>query len=103
MASNLVALQNPRGVDPKDSPSSTSTPITTWELVASGDGVGATRNLQPAVHDARSIFFINFCNIHGLHYNFHFLEHHLSSSRHRLLFLTETLLFERSDSKPYSV
>src|ERR1700755_3318673 len=71
--------------------------------MASGDWVGATKTQLPACPDARSIFFINFCNIRGLHSNFHFDEHHLSSSRHHLLFLTETQIFERSDSKPYSV
>src|ERR1044072_281718 len=103
MASTLVASEKPRGAASKNCPSSTPSPITTWELVASGDGAGATTTRPPACPDARSIFFINFCNIRGLHSNFHFVEHHLSSSRPHLLFLTETEMFERSDSKPYSV
>ena len=71
--------------------------------MASGDGVGATKTSMPACPDARSSFFINFCNIRGLFTNFHFVEHHLSSSRPHLLFLTETQVSECSDSKPYSV
>src|ERR1700755_1425694 len=91
MTSIKVASEKPRGAASKYSPSSTPSPITTWELVASVDGVGATRTQLPACPDARSIFFINFCNIRCLHSNFHFVEHHLSSSRPHLLFLTETL------------
>src|ERR1044072_8788932 len=103
MASTSVASEKPRGAAPKNSPSSTPSPITTWKLVSSGDGSGATKTHLPACPDPRSIFFINFCNIRGLHSNFHFVEHHLSSSRPHLLFLTETQMFERSDSKPYFV
>ena len=94
MASTKVASEKPRGVASKYSPSSIPFPITTWELVASGDGVGATKTQLLACPDARSILLINFCNIRGLHSNFHFVEHHL-------LFLTETQIFVRSDSKPY--
>src|SRR6201990_994325 len=103
MASTSVASEKPRGAASKNSPSSTTSPVTTWELVASGDGVGTTTTQPPAFPDARSFFFINFCNIRGFHSNFHFVEHHLSSSRPQLLFLTETQMFERSDSKPYFV
>src|ERR1700755_378802 len=103
MTSIKVASEKPRGAASKYSPSSTPSPITTWELVASVDGVGATRTQLPACPDARSIFFINFCNIRCLHSNFHFVEHHLSSSRPHLLFLTETKMFESSNSKPCSV
>src|ERR1700755_2185976 len=103
MASTSVASEKPRGAASKNSPSCTPSPITTWELVASGDGAGATTTRPPACPDARSIFFINFCIRRCLNSNFHFVEHHLSSSRPHLLFLTETQMFERSDSKPYSV
>src|ERR1700755_3132328 len=103
MASTSVASEKPRGAASKNSPSSTPSPITTWELVTSGDGAGATTTRPPACPDARSVFFIYFCNISGLHSNFHFVEHHLSSSRPHFLFLTEIQMFERSDSKPYSV
>src|SRR6201990_748127 len=103
MAKRKSASENPRGADSKHSPSSTPSPITTWELVASGDGVGATKTSMPACPDARSSFFINFCNIRGLFTNFHFVEHHIPSSRPPLLFLTETQVSECSDSKPYSV
>src|SRR6201990_337336 len=103
MASSKVALEKPRWEACKYSPSSTPSPITTWELVASGDGVGVTKAQLPACTDARSVFLINFCNIRGHHSNFHFVEHHFSSSRPQLLFLTETQMFEPSDSKPYFV
>ena len=103
MAKLKSASENPRGADSKYSPSSTPSPITTWELVASGDGVGATMTSMPACPGALSSFFINFCNICSLHSNFYFVKHHFSSSRPHLLFLTETQMFERSDSKPYSV
>ncbi|KAL7629919.1 UNVERIFIED_CONTAM: hypothetical protein RMT77_019962 [Armadillidium vulgare] len=103
MAKRKSASENPRRADSKHRPSSTPSPITTWELVASGDGVGATKTSMLACPDARSSFFINFCNIRGLFTNFHFVEHHLSSSRPHLLFLTETQVSECSDSKPYSV
>ena len=46
---------------------------------------------------------INFCNIRGLSSNFIPVEHHLSSSKPHLLFLTETQLSEATDSKPFSV
>ena len=68
-----------------------------------GDGVGATKASVPTCPGARSLFFINFCNIRGLFTNFHFVEHHLSSSRPHLLFLTKTQVSECSDSKLYSV
>ncbi|KAL7646845.1 UNVERIFIED_CONTAM: hypothetical protein RMT77_002101 [Armadillidium vulgare] len=103
MAKRKSASENPRGADSKHSPSSTPFPITTWELMTSGDGVGATKTSMPACPDARSSFFINFCNIRGLFTNFHFVEHHLSSSKPHLLFLTETQVSGCSDSKPYSV
>src|ERR1044072_9049611 len=101
MAKLKSASENPRGADSKYSPSSTPSPITTWELVASGDGVGATMTSMPACPGARSSFFINFCNIRGLFSNFHFVEHHLSSSRPHLLFLIETQVSECSDKKSY--
>src|ERR1700755_743886 len=103
MASNSVATEKPRGAASKNSPSFAPSPLTTWELVASGDGAGATTTRPPAYPDARSIFFINFCNTRSLHSNLHFVEHHLSSKRPHLLFLTETQMFDRSDNKPYSV
>ncbi|KAL7646105.1 UNVERIFIED_CONTAM: hypothetical protein RMT77_003006 [Armadillidium vulgare] len=45
---------------------------------------------------AQSYIFINFCNILGI-----LIEHHLSISRPYLLFLTETLVLDCFDSKPY--
>ncbi|MPC78634.1 hypothetical protein E2C01_073127 [Portunus trituberculatus] len=38
----------------------------------------------------KNVFFINFCNIHSLRSNFQSVEHHLSSAKPHLLFLTET-------------
>src|SRR6201990_998869 len=103
MASIKVASEKPRGAASKYSPSSTPSPITTWELVASGDGVGATKTQLPAVliHGVFSSLISATFAVCTL--NFHFVEHHLSSSRLHLLFLTETQMCERSDSKPYSV
>src|SRR6201990_2578954 len=102
MVKHRTALEMLQGVAFKECPSSTPSPITTWELVAYGDGVGATKISTPTCLGARSSFFINFCNIRGLFTNFHFVEHHLSSSRPHLLFFTETQVSECFDSKPYS-
>src|ERR1700755_997064 len=71
--------------------------------MASGDGVDATKTSMTTCPGARSSFFINFCNIRGLFTNFHFVEHHLSSSRPHPLFLTENEVSECSDNKPNSV
>ena len=46
---------------------------------------------------------LSFCNIRGLSSNFASVEHHLSSAKPDLLFLTETQLGEATDSRPYSV
>src|ERR1700755_785008 len=82
----------------KECPStSTPHPIITWELAASDDGDGAAMTWRPACPGARSSFFINFCNIRGLFSNFPVVEHHLSSPKSHLLFLTETLVLECAD------
>ncbi|MPC95345.1 hypothetical protein E2C01_090552 [Portunus trituberculatus] len=47
-----------------------------------------------------NVFLINFCNIRGLRFNFQFVEHHLSSNKPYLLFLTETQLSEDTGSRP---
>src|SRR6201990_2961720 len=101
MAKHKSASENPRGADSKYSPSTTPFPITTWELVSSGDGVGATKTSMPTCPGVWS--FLNFCNIFGLFPNLHFVIHHLTSSRPYLLFLTETQVSECSESKPFSV
>ena len=103
MAKPTAASEMLRGAASKECPSSTPHPIITWELAASDDGDGAAMTRRPACPGARSSFFINFCNIRGLFTNFPFVEHHLSSSKPHLLFLTETQLLECADSKPYSV
>ncbi|MPC74636.1 hypothetical protein E2C01_069004 [Portunus trituberculatus] len=41
--------------------------------------------------------FINFCNISGLRSNFQSVEHHLSSTKPHLLFLTKTQMSEGND------
>src|ERR1700755_142143 len=104
MAKFTAASEILRGAASKECPS-TFTPhlIITWELAASDDGEGAAMTRRPACPGARSSFFINFCNIHGLFANFPFVEHHLSSSKPHLLFLTETQVLECADSKPYFV
>ena len=48
-------------------------------------------------------FTLNFCNIRGLRSNFQSVEHHLSSTKPHLLFLTETQLSVTTDSSPFSV
>ncbi|KAL7647126.1 UNVERIFIED_CONTAM: hypothetical protein RMT77_002384 [Armadillidium vulgare] len=104
MAKFTAASEMLRGAASKECPlTSTPHPIITWELAASDDGDGAAMTRRPACPDARSSFFINFCNIRGLFTNFPFVEHHLSSSKPHLLFLTETQVLECADSKPYSV
>ena len=50
-----------------------------------------------------NFFYINFCNIHVLRSNFQSLEHHLSSTKPHLLFLTETQVSEATGSTPFSV
>ncbi|MPC37706.1 hypothetical protein E2C01_031196 [Portunus trituberculatus] len=49
------------------------------------------------------LFFINFCNIRGLRSNFESVEHHLSSTKPHLLFLTATQLSKATDGSPFSV
>ena len=102
MAKLTAASEIPEGAGSKHSPSSTTPPITTCELTTSGDGAGVASDL-PACCDSRSVFLLNFCNIRGLRSNFNSVEHHLSSAKPHLLFLTETQVDGRSDSKPYSV
>ncbi|MPC08760.1 hypothetical protein E2C01_001352 [Portunus trituberculatus] len=58
----------------------------------SGEG---TKNNDPKCLDTSlDFFFINFCNIRGLRSNFQSVEHHLSSPKPHILFLTETHLPE---------
>ncbi len=49
-----------------------------------------------------NLLSVNFCNIRGLRFNFHSVEHHISSSKPHL-FLTETQVSEATDSSLYSV
>src|ERR1044072_5045811 len=103
MAKPTAASEMMRGTSSKECPSSTPHPIITWELAASDDGDGAAMTRRKACPGARSSFFINFCNIRGLLSNIPFVEHHLSSSKPHLLFLTETQMLKCADSKPYSI
>ncbi|MPC97664.1 hypothetical protein E2C01_092988 [Portunus trituberculatus] len=50
-----------------------------------------------------NFLYINFCNIRSLRSNFQSVEHHLSSTKPHLLFLTEIQLSEATDSSPFSV
>ncbi|MPD01860.1 hypothetical protein E2C01_097405 [Portunus trituberculatus] len=47
-----------------------------------------------------NFFYINFCNMRGLSSNFQSVEHHLSSTKPHLLFLTETQLSEATSLFP---
>ena len=58
---------------------------------------------QRCLDNSSNFFYINFCNIRGLRSNFHSVEHHLSSSKPHLLFLTETQVSGATDSNLYSV
>ncbi|MPD04849.1 hypothetical protein E2C01_100560 [Portunus trituberculatus] len=50
-----------------------------------------------------NFFYIKFCNIRSLRSYFQSIEHHLSSTKPHLLFLTETQLSEATNSSPFSV
>ncbi|MPC47542.1 hypothetical protein E2C01_041291 [Portunus trituberculatus] len=76
----------------------------------SGEGTkNVPRSDSPLVNDLKCLdtslnfFYINFCNIRGLRSNFQSVEHHLSSTKPHLLFLTETQLSGATDSSPFSV
>ena len=72
MHPNRPALEKPSVAASKDSHQNVPPSITIWELVDSGDGNGSVSDLQTGF-DARSLFFINFCNVRGLDSNFHFV------------------------------
>ncbi|MPC45069.1 hypothetical protein E2C01_038754 [Portunus trituberculatus] len=84
------------------------TPINATEF-SSGEG---TKNVprsdvfldndSKCLDTSLNFLYINFCNIHGLRSNFQSIEHHLSSTKPHLLFLTKTQLSEAIDS-PFSV
>ena len=46
---------------------------------------------------------LDFCNIRGLESNLQSVEHHLTSTKPHLVFLTETQLSVTTDSSPFSV
>ena len=69
--------------------------------VPSSDG---SSGMDSRCLDTSSNFlYINFCNIRGIRSNFQSVEHHLSSSKPHLLFLTETQVSVATDSSPFSV
>ncbi|MPC41609.1 hypothetical protein E2C01_035210 [Portunus trituberculatus] len=55
------------------------------------------------LYTSLNFLYINFCNIRSLRSNFQSLEHHLSSTKPHLLFLTKTQLSEATDSSLFSV
>ena len=76
----------------------------------SGEGtINVPSSDRPFGNDLRcldtssNLLSVNFCNIRGLCSNFQSVEHHLSSSKPHLLFLTETQISVDTDSKPFSV
>ena len=86
--------------------------ISPCQASESPSGEGAThvpRSDYPSVDDLRYLdtssntFSIYFCNIRGLRSSFQSVEHHLSSSKLHLLFLTETQLSIATDHRPFSV
>ncbi|MPC47585.1 hypothetical protein E2C01_041335 [Portunus trituberculatus] len=58
---------------------------------------------DPKCLDTSQLFFINFCNIRGLRSNLKSVEHHLSSTKPHLLFLTEAQVSEATKTSPFSV
>ena len=88
MASFNSASESPSGEGTRNVPSPDPTP-----------GDGPTR----CPDNSSNSFSIHFCNIRGLRSNFHSVEHHLSSSKPHLLFLTETQVSVATDSTLYSV
>ena len=64
---------------------------------------GPTGDDSGSLDTSQNLFYVNFCNIRGLRSNFQSVEHHLSSAKPHLLFLTETQVSEATDSSPYSV
>ena len=87
MAKNITASESPaRG-------GTTNTPTTT---IFGND-------LRRCPDNSSNLFCINFCNIRGLRSNFESVEHHLSSSKPHLLFLTETQVSEATDSNLFSI
>ncbi|MPC56761.1 hypothetical protein E2C01_050727 [Portunus trituberculatus] len=75
-----------------------------------GEGTRNVSRLNSSLDDdpkcletSLNVFYINLCNICGLGSNFQSVEHHLSSPKPHLLFLTETQLSESTESRPFSV
>ncbi|MPC31001.1 hypothetical protein E2C01_024273 [Portunus trituberculatus] len=65
----------------------------------SGEGTTNVPRSDCSLDDTSfNFFFINFCNIRGLSSDFQSVEHHLSSTKPHLPFLTETQLSEATDN-----
>ena len=76
----------------------------------SGEGtINVPRSDCPSADDlgcldtSSNSFSLDFCNICGHISNFQSVEHHLSSTKLQLLFLTEIQLSMTTDSSPFSV
>ncbi|KAL7640560.1 UNVERIFIED_CONTAM: hypothetical protein RMT77_008835 [Armadillidium vulgare] len=103
MAKHKSASENPRGADSKHSPSSLlpPSPLGSWWPPVMGLAPPRPLCRLALVHGLRfSLISATFAVFFS---NLHFVEHHLSSSRPHLLFLTETQVSECSESKLYSV
>ena len=64
---------------------------------------GSPGNDFRCLDTSSNFLYINFCNIRGLRSNFQSVDHHLSSSKPHLLFLTETQVSVATDSNLFSV
>ena len=87
MASPHPASESPSGEGTKNVPRSDC---------SSADDLGC-------LDTSSNTFPLDFCNIRGLRSNFQSVEHHLSTTKPHLLFLTETQLSVTTDSNPFSV
>lgn len=67
-------LARQRGISSKNTPN-THLPLITWELTASGRGVGPVTELS-ACSDDWSSFFISFKSFRWIFYNFHIAENY---------------------------
>ena len=79
-----------------ESPSGEGTTNVSRSDCSSADDLGC-------LNISSNIFTLDFCNIRVLRFNLQSVEHHLSSTKPHLLFLTETELSVTIDSNPFSV
>ena len=81
----------------------TGFPAATNGIADPGSRHGTATHLSRCPSTRDTLFTLNFCNIRGLSSNFVSVEHHLSTIKPHLLFLTETQVSKTTDSNPYSV